>query len=164
MKKSTKSLWIYAAVLMIIAIALIFITALTQAKLVNHDGNIAVLDTLNQTAQQNIAQLTEEKASIQNEYNLLKAKNKELEDSLTAIQNTKSADDAAAGHAGKVFEAYSKSDIETLKTLMSSITEPNQIDRFIPGLHALATQMLQTPTASPSPTPKQNKATPTPKP
>lgn len=45
MKKSTKSLWIYAAVLFIIAIGLIFTATILQARLISSDGDIEVLGT-----------------------------------------------------------------------------------------------------------------------
>ena len=38
MKRSSKSIWIYASVLMVIAIGLILITSFAQAKLYEHDG------------------------------------------------------------------------------------------------------------------------------
>ena len=41
MKRSTKSLWIYAAILFIIAIGLIFTATILQARLISSDGDKA---------------------------------------------------------------------------------------------------------------------------
>ena len=67
MKKSTKALRIYAAVLFIIAIGLIFMATILQARLIDDGDGIEVLGTFTKNTRQSIENLTNENIRLTNE-------------------------------------------------------------------------------------------------
>ena len=148
MKKDTKSLWIYAAVLLTIAIALIVITTLSQAQLVEHNGNFEVFGTLMQTSEENIARLTNENIELSNknvtlsdENAVLIAENAELKDEVTAQEANASAVDQTRVLSANILSAYIAEDTELLTTLLSSTTQES-LDAFLPGLYTLANDLI----------------------
>lgn len=142
MKKSTKSLWIYAAILFLIAIGLILLTTLTQARLVNHDGNFEVLGTLNENAQKNVSRLTEENISLQGQITALKDDNATLAAELDSVKATSAASENMLSTIAALYHAQQKEDYETLQTLLSSITK-EQLEPYLPGFYDQAQEDIK---------------------
>lgn len=134
MKKSTKSLWIYAAVLFLIAIGLILLTTLTQARLVNQDGNFEVLGTLNENAQKNVSRLTEENIALQGELNTVKTENEALSEELDSARSAADASQNLLNTIGALYSAQQAEDYETLEALLSGVTK-EQIEPYLPGFY-----------------------------
>lgn len=143
MKRSTKSLWIYAAILFIIAIGLIFTATILQARLISSDGEIQVLGTFTKNTKQSIANLTDENIRLSGE--------------LTALQTQKDAlqsefDDVSAKYTKamqtkdivkQMYDAYTKKDYKTLEPLLSQLT-PEEADEFLPGFYETAKKAVET--------------------
>lgn len=141
MKKSTKSLWIYAAVLFLVAIGLIFITTLTQARLVSHEGSFEVLGTFNKNAQQSIAILTDENVKLSNELNEANVKIEKYQQDNAALQ---AAADTSAQMQKKVadlYRAYNAEDYETLSALLGEFTKES-LDTYLPGFYDVAQEAV----------------------
>ena len=148
MKKSTKSLWLYSAVLCIIAIVLVSTATLLQARLVSSDGGFEVLGTFTKDAKQNIATLTEENVrlttelhALQNEYNTLKTDFDIISDS-----NTKYARQTEIMRQMYIAFRYDKYD--ELKKIFLMIDEQQLItkeeaDKYIPELYDRAKAVLE---------------------
>lgn len=134
MKKSTKSLWIYAAVLFLIAIGLILLTTLTQARLVNHDGNFEVLGTLNENAQKNVSRLTEENIALQGELSTLKNENETLKAELDSAHVTATASETLLNTVASLYSARQAEDYESLDSLLSGVTK-EQLEPYLPGFY-----------------------------
>lgn len=135
MNKSTKSLWIYAAVLFLAAIGLIFLTTITQARLVKNNGDFEVLGTLNENARQNVVRLTQENVALQNKINRLEDENKQLSAELESLKTAQDADQTIKQVVAQAYDAYAKKDYETLEALMENITK-EQLDTYLPGFYA----------------------------
>jgi|GEM_PF-2612734 len=158
MRKNTKSLWIYAGVLLIIAIALIFITTLTQAQLVEHDGDFEVLGTVMQTSQENMSRVTNDNIKLSNENIKLTNTNAELTDEnvflSTEISNLKATIATCEANAAAIeqtrllssaiLSAYIAEDKELLTTLLETTT-PELLDAFLPGLYTLTSELILEP-------------------
>ena len=155
MKKNTKSLWIYAAVLLTIAIALIFITTLTQAQLVEHDGDFEVLGTFVQTSKENMSrvtndnikltneniELTDANTELTNENTALVEENTDLKVTITTLEANAAAIEQARLLSANILSAYIAEDEELLETLLATTT-PELLDAFMPGLYTHASDLL----------------------
>ena len=87
MKKSTKSLWIYAAVLFILAIGLIFTATILQARMISDDGEIEVLGTFTKNTKQSIADLTDKNIQLTNELAALQQQTATLQEEYDALKS-----------------------------------------------------------------------------
>lgn len=132
--KKTKSLWVYAAVLFIAAIVLIFTATLLQARMISTDGNIEVLGTFTKNAKQNIQKLTEENISLNNQIgslnetiNQLKEKNNEQKAEYDAFLEQKKI-------ASEIYTAYEDKDYTKLSELIEK-TDEQTLEGFMPGLY-----------------------------
>ncbi|OQB13154.1 MAG: hypothetical protein BWY15_01954 [Firmicutes bacterium ADurb.Bin193] len=134
MQKSTKALWLYAAILLLIAIGLIFLTTLTQVRLVSHNGTFEILGTFTENASQNVARLTQENIDLQNELADLKEKSRQMATELETIKASAGADNTMKATIANIYNAYDKNDTETLQALMATVTK-EQLDAYLPGFY-----------------------------
>lgn len=148
MKKSTKSLWIYTAILFIIAIALILATTLLQARLISSDGDIHVLGSFSKNATQNIAQLTEENVKLTNELNALKQEHTTLKTDFENVNNAAATESRHKELMRQMYNAYKNDDYDALESILNTIEEQDlitieQADAFIPDLYNRAKRTLE---------------------
>lgn len=138
MKKTTKSLWIYAAVLFIIAIVLILTATLLQARVISPDsGEIEVLGTFTRDLKQNVTTLTEENVSLTSKLNETTAQNEQLKAELDSVKAAYEKEIANKEIVKKMYEAYSNDDYTSLEPLFSQITA-EEADTYIKGLYKKA--------------------------
>ena len=134
MKKSTKTLWIYTAVLFSIAILLILVTTFTQSKIVDDDGNLSVLGSLTATSKQKINNLQEINMQLTNELNAIKQTQAETQAALDSVNQTIQDEQAVKEKVAKLYKAYADDDYETMKVLIESVTQ-TQVEERIPTLY-----------------------------
>jgi len=139
--KNTRALWIYAAALLLIAIALIFITTLSQAKLVEHDGDFEVFGTLMQTSQQNISKLSSENITLSNQCAALTSENDELKEAIIARESSAVSTEQMRILSADILSAYANEDTESLITLLAATTQES-LDAFLPGLYTIANKLV----------------------
>lgn len=132
--KKTKSLWIYAAVLFLLAVALILTATLLQARLISSDGNIEVLGTFTKDAKQNIASLTEENVNLTSEINALREENENLKAAAEEAEKNYTNLDSLREDMASLYKAYRDDDFENLETLFEKVTKED-CEKFIPGLY-----------------------------
>lgn len=142
MKKSTKTLWIYTAILFSIAILLILVTTFTQSKIVDDNGNLSVLGTLTATSKQKIINLQNENIKLGEELNALKQEHAALLESSAALVKTSEEEQALKEKVAKLYKAYAEDDYETMQTLMEELTEA-QINDRIPSLYSRVQRVLE---------------------
>lgn len=143
MKKSTKSLWIYAAVLFIIAIGLIFTATILQARLISSDGDIEVLGTFTKNTKQNIENLTNENIRLANELAEQNKKNELLQSDYNTLKEQNDKTLQTKELVKQMYDLYSKKDYKALEPLLSQIT-PEEADEFLPGLYETAKKAVDT--------------------
>lgn len=137
MKKSTKSLWIYAAVLFIIAIGLIFTATILQARLISSDGDIEVLGTFTKNTKQNIENLTNENIRLANELAEQNKKNELLQSDYNTLKEQNDKTLQTKELVRQMYDLYSKKDYKALEPLLSQITA-EEADEFLPGFYETA--------------------------
>lgn len=143
MKKSTKSLWIYAAVLFIIAIGLIFTATVLQARLISSDGDIEVLGTFTKNTKQNIENLTNENIRLTNELTEQNKKNESLQSEYNTLKEQNDKTLQTKELIKQMYDMYSKKDYNALEPLLSQIT-PEEADEFLPGFYETAKKAVDT--------------------
>lgn len=143
MKKSTKSLWIYAAVLFIIAIGLIFTATILQARLISSDGDIEVLGTFTKNTKQNIENLTNENIRLANELAEQNKKNESLQADYNTLKEQNDKTLQTKELVKQMYDLYSKKDYKALEPLLSQIT-PEEADEFLPGFYETAKKAVDT--------------------
>lgn len=143
MKKSTKSLWIYAAVLFIIAIGLIFTATILQARLISSDGDIEVLGTFTKNTKQNIENLTNENIRLANELAEQNKKNESLQSDYNTLKEQNDKTLQTKELVKQMYDLYSKKDYKALEPLLSQIT-PEEADEFLPGFYETAKKVVDT--------------------
>ena len=143
MKKSTKSLWIYAAVLFIIAIGLIFTATILQARLISSDGDIEVLGTFTKNTKQNIENLTNENIRLTNELAEQNKKNESLQSDYNTLKEQNDKTLQTKELVKQMYDLYSKKDYKALEPLLSQIT-PEEADEFLPGFYETAKKVVDT--------------------
>lgn len=141
MKKSTKSLWIYAAVLFIIAIGLICSATILQARLISSDGDIWVLGTFTQNANQNIENLTNENIRLSGELDAVTKSNQELKTKYDELKAQRDKDDQTRELLKQIYTAYDSKDYDALAPLLEKITQ-EEADMFLPGFYETASNAL----------------------
>ena len=134
MKKSTKTLWIYTAVLFSIAILLILVTTFTQSKIVDDDGNLSVLGSLTATSKQKINNLQEINLQLINELNALKQAQEETQAALDTANQSLQDEQAVKEKVAKLYKAYADDDYETMKAMLEEVSQ-TQVDERIPTLY-----------------------------
>lgn len=138
MKKTTKSLWLYAALLFIIAIALIITATLLQARVISpSDGEIEVLGTFTRDIKQNVTTLTDENIRLSGEVSSLAAENASLK---AALEETKALYEKELDNKetfNKLYKAYKNDDYKSIGTLLKEISE-EESNKYINGLYGLA--------------------------
>ena len=142
MKKSTKSLWIYAAVLFIIAIGLIFTATILQARMISDDGEIEVLGTFTKNTKQSIADLTDKNIQLTTELAEQQKQNETLQEEYNALKGSYDAAQQKQDLIRQMYDAYSKKDYETLEPLLGQIT-PEEADLLLPGFYATAKEAVE---------------------
>lgn len=142
MKKLTKSLWIYSAILFIIAIGLIFTATILQARLISPDGNIEVLGTFTTTTKQNIENLTNENINLTNKLNDALTQRDKLQSDYDNIKSSYDSELAKKDIVKQLYIAYDENDYEAIESLCAQITK-EEADEFIPGLYADAQKALK---------------------
>ncbi len=144
MKKSTKSLWLYAAVLFIIAIALIITATLLQARVISPDtGEIEVLGTFTRDIKQSVTNLTEENVSLTNKLHEITAQNDSLKTELDTVKASYEKELANKETVKQMYVALDKKDYEALEPLLAQITA-EEADTYIEGLYAQAQKAFET--------------------
>ena len=143
MKKSTKSLWIYAAVLFIIAIGLIFMATVLQARLISSDGDIEVLGTFTKNTKQNIENLTNENIRLANELVEQNKKNESLQSDYNTLKEQYDKAMQTKELVKQMYDLYSKKDYKALEPLLSQIT-PEEADDLLPGFYETAKKAVDT--------------------
>ena len=148
MKKSTKSLWLYAAILCIIAIALISTATLLQARLITSDGGIEVLGTFTKNATQNIANLTEENIKLTNELHALQNSYNTLKTDYDIIEDAYTKNSQHAEIMRQMYVAFRYDKYDELENLFKTIDEQQLItkeeaDQYIPELYDRAKAALE---------------------
>lgn len=142
LKRTTKSLWVYTAILIVIAIALIFATTILQARLISSDGNIEVLGTFTRDAKQNIATLTDENVKLTNKLNELSAQKASLENDYNELMKSYQSETGKKEIVKNMYIALENNDYAALSPLMSKISKEDA-DAFLPGLYADAQRALK---------------------
>lgn len=142
MKKSTKTLWIYTAILFSIAILLILVTTFTQSKIVDDNGNLSVLGTLTATSKQKIINLQNENIKLGEELNVLKQEHAELLESSAALIKQSEEEQVIKEKVAKLYKAYAEDDYGTMQSLMEELTEA-QINERIPSLYRRVQRVLE---------------------
>ena len=142
MKKSTKTLWIYTAILFSIAILLILVTTFTQSKIVDDNGNLSVLGTLTATSKQKIINLQNENIKLGEELNALKQEHAELLESSAALIKQSEEEQVIKEKVAKLYKAYAEDDYGTMQSLMEELTEA-QINERIPSLYRRVQRVLE---------------------
>ncbi len=143
MKKSTKSLWIYAAVLFIIAIGLIFTATILQARLIDDGDGIEVLGTFTKNTRQNIENLTNENIRLTNELAEQNKKNESLQSDYNTLKEQNDKTLQTKELVKQMYDLYSKKDYKALEPLLSQIT-PEETDEFLPGFYETAKKAVDT--------------------
>ena len=148
MKKSTKSLWLYSAVLCIIAIALILTATLLQARLVSSDGGIEVLGTFTKNANQNIAKLTEENVKLTNELHALQNEYNTLKTDFDNVYDAYGKYARQTEIMRQMYIAFRYEKYEELSKIFKMIDEQQLItkeeaDKYIPELYARSKAVLE---------------------
>lgn len=142
MKKSTKSLWIYAAVLFILAIGLIFTATILQARLISDDGGIEVLGTFTKNTKQSIADLTDKNIQLTNELAALQQQTATLQEEYDALKSQYDAAQQKQDLLRQMYDAYNKDDYETLEPLLGQITQ-EEADALLPGFYETARDAVE---------------------
>lgn len=142
MKKLTKSLWIYSAILFIIAIGLIFTATILQARLISPDGNIEVLGTFTTTTKQNIENLTNENINLTNKLNDALTQRDKLQSDYDNIKSSYDSELAKKDIVKQLYIAYDENDYEAIESLCAQITK-EEADEFVPGLYDYAQKALK---------------------
>ncbi len=142
MKKSTKTLWIYTAILFSIAILLILVTTFTQSKIVDDDGNLSVLGTLTATSKQKIINLQNENIKLGEEINALKQEHTALLESSAALTQAAEEEQALKEKVAKLYQAYADDDYDTMQSLMGELSEA-QVEERIPSLYRRVKRVLE---------------------
>lgn len=147
MKKATKSLWLYAATLFIIAIALISTATLMQARLVSSDGNIEVLGTFTKNTKQSIENLTNENIELANKLNEMTNAYNTLKTDFENVFNDAATQSRHKEIMRQMYSAYANDDYDSLDALFKKINEQSLIteqeaNQFIPGFFARAKRAL----------------------
>lgn len=138
MKKTTKSLWIYAAVLFIIAIALIITATLLQARVISPDtGEIEVLGTFTRDIKQNVTDLTDENVNLTTRLHEATAQNEQLTSELDALKAEHEKELKNKEIVKQMYTALKAKDYEALEPLFEQITAKDA-DTYIEGLYAEA--------------------------
>lgn len=143
MKKSTKSLWIYAAVLFIIAIGLIFTATILQARLIDDGDGIEVLGTFTKNTRQNIENLTNENIRLANELAEQNKKNESLQSDYNTLKEQNDKTLQTKELVKQMYDLYSKKDYKALEPLLSQITA-EEADEFLPGFYETAKKAVDT--------------------
>ncbi len=143
MKKSTKSLWIYAAVLFIIAIGLIFTATILQARLIDDGDGIEVLGTFTKNTRQNIENLTNENIRLTNELAEQNKKNESLQSDYNTLKEQNDKTLQTKELVKQMYDLYSKKDYKALEPLLSQITA-EEADEFLPGFYETAKKAVDT--------------------
>lgn len=143
MKKSTKSLWIYAAVLFIIAIGLIFMATILQARLIDDGDGIEVLGTFTKNTRQSIENLTNENIRLTNELTEQNKKNESLQSEYNTLKEQNDKTLQTKELIKQMYDMYSKKDYNALEPLLSQIT-PEEADEFLPGFYETAKKAVDT--------------------
>lgn len=142
MKKSTKTLWIYTAILFSIAILLILVTTFTQSKIVDDNGDLSVLGTLTATSKQKIINLQNENIKLGEELNALQQEHTALLESSTALVQRTEEEQALKEKVAKLYQAYAEDDYDTMQALMEELTEA-QVNERIPSLYSRVQRVLE---------------------
>lgn len=142
MKKLTKSLWIYSAILFIIAIGLIFTATILQARLISPDGNIEVLGTFTTNAKQNIENLTNENIALTDKLNSETARGDKLQADYDALNSAYKSELEKKDTVKQLYAAYSEKNYEKTEELCAKITK-EEADEFIEGLYDNAQKLLK---------------------
>ena len=143
MKKSTKSLWIYAAVLFIIAIGLIFMATILQARLIDDGDGIEVLGTFTKNTRQSIENLTNENIRLTNELTEQNKKNESLQSEYNTLKEQNDKTLQTKELIKQMYDMYSKKDYNALEPLLSQIT-PEEADEFLPDFYETAKKAVDT--------------------
>ncbi len=142
MKKSTKTLWIYTAVLFSIAILLILITTYTQSKIVDDDGNLSVLAPLTATSKQKINNLQDINKQLTEELAILKQQQTDTQAALDAANQALEDEKIIREKVAKLYKAYTDDDYETMEQMMNEVTQ-TQVDERIPSLYRRVKRALE---------------------
>ena len=148
MKKSTKSLWLYSAVLCIIAIVLVSTATLLQARLVSSDGGFEVLGTFTKDAKQNIAKLTEENVKLTNELHALQNEYATLKADFDAVSESEAKYARQTEIMRQMYVAFRYDKFDELSKIFKMIDEQKLItkeeaDKYIPELYTRARTALE---------------------
>lgn len=142
MKKGTKSLWIYTAILFSIAIVLILLTTLTQSKIVDNDGNLSVLGSFTATSKEKIINLQNENIALLDELNTLQEANARAQAAADGLAETVQTEQTLKENVAKLYAAYADDDDSTMRALLTTLTE-DQINERIPGLYGRVQRSLE---------------------
>lgn len=142
MKKTTKSLWIYAAVLFIIAIALIITATLLQARVISPDtGEIEVLGTFTRDIKQSVTELTDENVNLTTRLHEATAQNEQLTNELDALRTEHEKELKNKETVKQIYAALEAKDYTALEPLLAQITA-DDADTYIEGLYDDAEKAL----------------------
>lgn len=149
MKKSTKSLWLYSAILCIIAIVLVSTATLLQARLISSDdGSIQVLGTFTKNANQNIANLTEENVKLTNELHALQNSYNTLKTDFDIVSESEAKYARQTEIMRQMYIAFRYEKYDELDKIFEMIDEQQLItkeeaDKYIPELYGRAKAVLE---------------------
>lgn len=134
MGKPNKSVWIYSSVMLILAIALILLSAVAQNRTNGNGEKFAFADIFTSTAQQKIAALGDEnlelKQKVSEQDEILSNQEKEIA-SLTAEKDKKNE---LIKNISELYTAYTDKDYKKANEIIAKIPK-EQADKFIPGLY-----------------------------
>ncbi len=142
MKKSTKTLWIYIAVLFAIAILLILVTTFTQSKIVDDNGDLSVMGTLTATSKQKIINLQNENVALATELANLQKEHAALVEASAEVAEQAEAEKEVQAKVAKLYQAYVDEDYSLMAKLMDELTQ-EQIEQRIPTLYKRVKRVIE---------------------
>ncbi len=142
MKKSTKTLWIYTAILFVIAIFLILVTTFTQSKIVDDNGDLSVMGTLTATSKQKIINLQNENVELATQLVNLQKEHAALVEASAEVAAQAQEDKEISTKVAKLYQAYVDDDYSLMAKLMDELTK-EQIEERIPTLYNRVKRVIE---------------------